>query len=57
VVTGRDDSIRSGAGDLVSLQQAALGDGEELQQIYSALLRGRSQPLFHHRAEWTSVPG
>ncbi|MBU1439002.1 MAG: enoyl-CoA hydratase/isomerase family protein [Gammaproteobacteria bacterium] len=43
-VTGRDDSFCSGA-DLASLQQAALGDGEELQQIYSAFTSVAHSPL------------
>jgi enoyl-CoA hydratase len=44
-ITGRDDSFCSGA-DLASLQQAALGDGEELQQIYSAFTSVAHSPLF-----------
>lgn len=43
-VTGRDDSFCSGA-DLESLQQAASGDGEELQQIYSAFTSVAHSPL------------
>lgn len=43
-VTGRDDSFCSGA-DLASLQQAAIGDGEELQQIYSAFTSVAHSPL------------
>ncbi len=43
-VTGRDDSFCSGA-DLAALQQAALGDGEELQQIYAAFTSVAHSPL------------
>jgi len=43
-ITGRDDAFCSGA-DLASLQQAALGDGEELQQIYSAFTSVADSPL------------
>lgn len=44
-VTGRDDSFCSGA-DLAALQQASLGDGEELQQIYAAFTSVAHSPLF-----------
>ncbi len=43
-VTGRNDSFCSGA-DLAALQQAALGDGEELQQIYAAFTSVAYSPL------------
>jgi enoyl-CoA hydratase len=43
-VTGRDDAFCSGA-DLASLQQAASGDGEELQHIYSAFTSVADSPL------------
>lgn len=43
-VTGRDDSFCSGA-DLTCLLEAASGDGEELQQIYSAFTSVAQSPL------------
>lgn len=43
-VTGRNDSFCSGA-DLAALQQAAQGDGEELQQIYAAFTSVAYSPL------------
>lgn len=43
-VTGRAGAFCSGA-DLTALQQAALGDGEELQQIYSAFTSVAHSPL------------
>ncbi len=43
-VTGRNDAFCSGA-DLAALQQAALGDGEELQQIYAAFTSVANSPL------------
>ena len=44
-VTGRAGAFCSGA-DLSALQQAAKGDGEELQQIYSAFTSVAHSPLF-----------
>lgn len=44
-VTGRAGAFCSGA-DLSALQQAAHGDGEELQQIYSAFTSVAHSPLF-----------
>lgn len=44
-VTGRAGAFCSGA-DLTALQQAAHGDGEELQQIYSAFTSVAHSPLF-----------
>ena len=44
-VTGRAGAFCSGA-DLTALQQAAQGDGEELQQIYSAITSVAHSPLF-----------
>lgn len=43
-VTGRAGAFCSGA-DLTALQQAAQGDGEELQQIYSAFTSVAHSPL------------
>jgi len=43
-ITGCNDAFCSGA-DLVSLQQAADGDGEELQHIYSAFTSVAHSPL------------
>lgn len=44
-VTGCDDAFCAGA-DLTTLQQAALGDGAELQQIYAAFTSVADSPLF-----------